>query len=147
MKSRGKPLLVDEIQRWTSLDDEIQRPTALGDETQKRLLLWQMNPISKPLFMCSILMIFRDGPLFVCFMMMKSRGRLSFKSYNKFWFWFLTEEIQYQDGLRSRKLGQAKEILLQEAQRQLLYYENQIRACSFNHQLVYMGKMIYFKIL
>ena len=34
-----------------------------------------------------------------------------------------------------------KEILLKEAQRQLLYYENQTRAClKVRHQLVYMGK-------
>ena len=28
-----------------------------------------------------------------------------------FWFWFLTEEIQYHDGLRSRELGQAPILL------------------------------------
>ena len=29
----------------------------------------------------------------------------------KLWFWFLTEEIQYHDGLRSRELGQAPILL------------------------------------
>ena len=35
----------------------------------------------------------------------------SLYSYTRIWFWFLTEEIQYHDGLRSRELGQAPILL------------------------------------
>ena len=40
----------------------------------------------------------------------RKRGK-NLKIFRPFGFWFLTEEIQYHDGLRSRELGQAPILL------------------------------------
>ena len=45
------------------------------------------------------------------------------------------------------QINEHKEILLQEAQRQLLYYENQTRACLKVRHSTYMGKIICLQFL